>query len=306
MRPRRLKKTVSLMKRLISKTNLRYIGEHLQCDNYQTGDKARLGLYNLQEGECLVRDKLTLPALFFVIKGEVNITGIRYARTVGAGYMFIKPAGSSFYCKAGLPSTLIRMSFDMDFTICNKYSLTELKDYAARQHVEAPYLLPIADPLADELEATETAMGYSLMCRHYQKMKVDILLILLRGFYTKEELAALFRPVVSADIDFKNKILSIGDEAKSVKELINLTGMPPTTFNRKFQNAFGMSAGQWMTENKKEGILKDIVLTNISVAQIAKKYGFTSNYFISFSKDHFGYTPTELRKMYNPDPGGTK
>mgnify|MGYP002309629985 FL=1 len=109
----------------------------------------------------------------------------------------------------------------------------------------------------------------------------------------------MFWPVVTSDVDFKKFVIRIAAKAQSVKELINLSGMPPTSFNRKFQQAFGISAGNWLTEKKKEGILQEIMLGEMSVAQIAEKFAFTPNYLILFCKTHFGHTPMELRKMYS-------
>ena len=94
-------------------------------------------------------------------------------------------------------------------------------------------------------------------------------------------------------------MLSVCNEAKSIKEMVNMLGMPPSTFNRKFQSAFGIPAGQWLTERKKDGILGDVITSGMNIAHIASKYGFTSNYLAKFCKEHFGMTPTELREKFN-------
>lgn len=286
------------LERNLEKVKLQYIEEHLRCDHYCQGDKSSLAIYELDTDECLVREHIMRSAIFFVTKGQISLASMKDDNLIPAGHFYLKPAGSYFYCKAEEPSTIIRMSLDVDITFCNKLHIRDLKNHLTKpfpSHV----ILPILGPLAQELEATRTALASSLMCVHYQEAKVNVLLILLRAFYSKEELAKLFWPVVTSDVDFKKFVIRIAAKAQSVKELINLSGMPPTSFNRKFQQAFGISAGNWLTEKKKEGILQEIMLGEMSVAQIAEKFAFTPNYLVLFCKTHFGHTPMELRKMYS-------
>ena len=112
--------------------------------------------------------------------------------------------------------------------------------------------------------------------------------------------------MLSLDVGFKNKVLSVCNEAKSIKEMVNMLGMPPSTFNRKFQSAFGIPAGQWLTERKKDGILGDVITSGMNIAHIASKYGFTSNYLAKFCKEHFGMTPTEPAREIQPSRGGSR
>lgn len=283
-----------------TETGIKYIEEHINCENYSTGDKAYFGLYELKTGECLIRSKLKRSALFFVVKGGISVTSAKFVETVDMGHMFFVPVGDIFYSRAESDSTLIRMSFDAELTLCNKYSFSQLAAYADKaDHEPRACLLPIAKPLAIELAATEEALRHGLLCIHYQSAKTNIIMNLLRAFYLKEQLAQLFRPMLSLDVGFKNKVLSVCNEAKSIKEMVNMLGMPPSTFNRKFQSAFGIPAGQWLTERKKDGILGDVITSGMNIAHIASKYGFTSNYLAKFCKEHFGMTPTELREKFN-------
>ena len=59
--------------------------------------------------------------------------------------------------------------------------------------------------------------------------------------------------------------------------------------------AFGTSAKQWLIQKKKEKLLRDIIMTNMSIAELADKYRFSVNYLTTFCKEHFGKSPTELR-----------
>lgn len=57
-----------------------------------------------------------------------------------------------------------------------------------------------------------------------------------------------------------------------------------------------MTSGQWLTLKRKENILKDLLMTDLSPKEIAMKYNFTPNYLISFCREHFGNTPIGLRE----------
>ena len=84
-------------------------------------------------------------------------------------------------------------------------------------------------------------------------------------------------------------------QVETAKELMELLHMSPSAFKRKFYEAFGTSAKQWMIQKKKEKLLRDIVMTNLSIIELAEKYKLTANYLTTFCKRHFGKTPKQLR-----------
>ena len=85
----------------------------------------------------------------------------------------------------------------------------------------------------------------------------------------------------------------------NAQQLISLTGLPAATFNRKFKKAFGMTIGQWLNSKRKENILRDLIMTDLSQKEIANKYNITPNYLSNFCKEQFGSTPSSLRKSCN-------
>ena len=82
--------------------------------------------------------------------------------------------------------------------------------------------------------------------------------------------------------------------------------MSPSAFKRKFRETFGISAPPRLNSKKKKNdkmlirkkeqkLIRDILMTNISIAELAEKYKFTANYMTTFCRKHFGKSPTELR-----------
>ncbi len=125
------------LERNLEKAKLQYIEEHLRCDHYCQGDKSSLAIYELDTGECLVREHIMRSAIFFVTKGQISLPSMKDDNLIPAGHFYLKPAGSYFYCKAEEPSTIIRMSLDVDITFCNKLHIRDLKN-----HLTKPFTPP--------------------------------------------------------------------------------------------------------------------------------------------------------------------
>lgn len=280
---------------------LKYVKEHITCENYLTGERAVLGLVELKADETFVREDLRSSTLVFVLRGSINVSTAGYIQQpVEEGYMLLIPAGDCFYGRAITDVTILRSSFSQDMALCNKFSLKKLLNHIPAKGKEKDTLtvLPIRELLFKELEITLEIMKTGLLCIHYQRVKTEIVFLELRALYTKEELARLFAPVLAEDGDFKTLVLREFSNVSDAKELMVSLGMPSTTFKRKFRAAFGMSAGQWIILKKKEKLFRDIVMTEMTIRELAQKYSFTVNYLTAFCRKHFKASPSELRAKY--------
>lgn len=157
-------------------------------------------------------------------------------------------------------------------------------------------ILPIHDLLLKELNLTLQLLQAGMRCLHFQQHKKEIFLTELRAFYLKEDLALLFAPILSTESNFKQNVLLIYPEIETAQQLMERLHMSPTAFKREFQKAFGISARQWLIQKKKEKIIRDILMTNTPIAELAYKYRFTVNYMTTFCRKHYGKSPTELRQ----------
>ncbi len=283
---------------------LLYLEEHIACKNYLTGDRALFETIKLEAGKLFIRESMDRSALVFLLSGKIRISTKNVVnREIEAGKMFLVTAGDSFYGRAITDVILLRCSFTQEIALCNKFALKKLQRYASCEESEDNSdiaLLTIHPLLQQELELTSSVMGKGLMCVHYQRLKQDIIFMELRGLYKKEELARMFAPLLGADDDFKNRVLEIYPRISTIKELMVKLQMSHATFNRNFHNSFNISPKQWLIQKKKEKLFRDIVMTNLPIAEIAEKYGFTVNYVTSFCKEHFGKTPTKLRQEHSP------
>lgn len=278
---------------------LKYMEEHFVCENYISDEQSILEAIEIEADRHLIWEKVERTTLVFVLSGEMDIsTGRAICQRIGERQLFLIPAGDSFYGMAITNCSLIRCLFTRDMALCNRFSIEQLQKYISpsQQWEKCKItLLPIHELLLKELEMTRDIMWTGMSCIHFQRIKKEILFIELRRFYPKEKLAALFAPILSADNDFKDKVLQVYPQIKTAKELIDEMNMSPTVFKRKFRETFGISARQWLIQKKKEKLFRDILMTNMSMAELAEKYKFTTNYITTFCREHFGKSPKELR-----------
>lgn len=282
------------------RNKLKYIHEHVTCKHYAT-EGTQLQVFRLAKGEFLKRDRMEDSVLIFVLEGKIDIsTGIYMNKEVEKGYMFFIPKGEAIY-GCGISDTIMLFcKLKVPVSLCNEYTIKQLTQHIPLIPVHLKEkefaVLPIAEMLFVELDITRQAIENKLMCFHFLHIKREIFLLMLRAFYQKEELAYLFKPALSVDFDFKDRVLDVYASGYNAQEIADLLNLSIATFNRKFKKAFEMTSGQWLTLKRKENILKDLLMTDLSPKEIAMKYNFTPNYLISFCREHFGNTPIGLRE----------
>ena len=287
-------------------SHLRLANEHLICGCQAHKGPSIWNIIELKAGGHYAKEGMELPTLVFLLVGDMTVsTASAVGQAVSGGQMFLVSASDNFYAQATTDAQVLCCSFDRDISQCNRFSFDQLQRFMLPRHAAARggeklTLLPIHNLLLRELEETRIALSSGLSCNHYQRLKKDLLFVLLRSFYNKEQLAALFAPMLSGDDnDFKAKVMQIYPHIKTALELMHELNMSATAFNRKFQKAFGYSARQWLIQKKKEKLFRDIVMTNITITELAYKYNFTVNYMTAFCREHFGKSPTQLRNEWN-------
>jgi len=152
-------------------------------------------------------------------------------------------------------------------------------------HVDS-YLFDIKQKLSHNKEISQ----------HLQdKLQTDLIALLEKCFSTKE----LYQFFVAMDrevLDFYKFIMN-SYRNRGLEEIIIASKLSPSTFNRRFQELFGVSPCQWIIAKRADEINRKLVDTNKSIAEIMKRYNFTDySHFNRFCKMHLGATPTEIRK----------
>lgn len=119
---------------------------------------------------------------------------------------------------------------------------------------------------------------------------------MLRAYHSKEELFALFSPVLRKNDAFRLFVLQNYKAVSGVEDFASLANMSVRSFQRRFKASFGCSLREWLVARKSEQLLQEIRSSEKSLTDIAAEFGFTGmSYFATFCKNNLGKTPTELR-----------
>lgn len=277
-----------------------YQEEHKTCYHYAEKSTATFKVYHLQHDAPPAQARLECSLMVFVIEGE---SLIRY----GAGKPFVVPAGRFFLVEPGtlftghqqVPTLVMTMAFVGAPQLCDIYTLENLvrDTQGASLPVDPHFTLPIRPRLREFLDLVMHCLDDGLSCAHYHELKREEFFLLVRAYYSKEELAALFRPLLGIDHDFRRQVLEAC--AKGCCDIAAMAGqlnMSTATLQRKFKQTFHETAGQWLLNRKAERIVRQLKTTSLSFDQICFENGFSSPaYFSNFCKRVFGKTPTQLR-----------
>lgn len=276
-----------------------YKEEHTTCYNYRLPSLANFNFLRFEKTDIPITLNVDRSVLIFLLSGEAQVTCGNYKnRTYKESEVMLIPRNSCCFVKVKKECVTISCSFVQNIDFCNQFSFHKLLEFVPEDFVYDFTLLPIRERIGEFLTLLKHCLDDKLNCQHFHELMERELFIFLRAYYTKEELAAFFYPLIGKDMDFKDFVLSNYLSIPNIEEFASLANMSLATFKRRFQDAFGQSVHKWIMERKAEWAYKDILLTDKPFPEISQEYGFqSSTYFSEFCKKHFGKSPQELRKM---------
>ncbi len=161
-------------------------------------------------------------------------------------------------------------------------------------------LLKINDQVKSFLSAMDFYLMEGIDCSQFHELKRKELFFLFRAYYSDSELISFFFPVIGQNSDFKLFILNNYLKVANINDFANLACCSLSTFNRKFKENFGVTAYQWLLNQKAKYIYNEIVYNTNSFQEIAFENGFSSQaHFNHFCKSFYGKTPGKIRKDKN-------
>lgn len=107
------------------------------------------------------------------------------------GQMLYIPQSIKAQIESITGSRCILLFWDKHISTCDKLFLSSLS-IKENDTDTNDVILPIKKPLMNVLESVNLYLNARLLCRHMHLLKQQELLLVLRGFYTKKELAAFF------------------------------------------------------------------------------------------------------------------
>ncbi len=280
---------------------LLYVNEHINCSKYASDEDALIRIVQKKSPSENWEGHIPYSLLVYVVSGSIVVSWENHQkRKAVAGEMLFLP-NNSFVSESG-DDCFVTLIFrvDMDLNMCNRFNLENLLKQTdiTKDMYDFP-VLKANDRLSRFFSLLLDCLSDGLRCIHFMLAKRNELLLLLRAYYTKEELALLFYPILSTNLDVKNFVMSNYYKVKDTKELASLANMSMVTFNRHFKKVFGESAARWFEKQKAESILREIEQTNKTFQEISDQYDFSSpSYLVTFCKRHFKKTPKEIRDNF--------
>lgn len=277
---------------------LLYVNEHINCVHYQN-EKPLIRIINYNKGESVNEEPSAFSRLYFLKEGHLTLSVNEFQNVeIHAKEFFLLPPSTAFKVKILEDISCFAINFQVQLNFCENFSMTELYNYYDESFKSEFKVLPITSEMEAYLRLLEIYLMDGINCIHFHEMKKDEMFILLRAYYPKEELAALFHPILNKeDLHFKNFVLEKSLCAKNVQELATMANYSTSGFIKRFSRSFNESPYRWMLQYKADHILHDIYSEDMPLKEIYTKYNFSSmSHFISFCKKQYGKTPGKIRK----------
>ncbi len=273
--------------------------DHQECFRYEGTNSPSIETSAYPKGYNWERT-LLLGEIVIIAEGSVLLSYDHYLNhKVGSGKIMLLPPGCHFRARTEEGVTLFIFRLKDAVRLCENFSVDKLKEVAKDiSYSNQLNTLDVTENISAFLKPLASNIANGLRCSLFFKQKIDELMILLRAYYLKSELAAFFTPVLSNTSEFTNFVLQNYRKAKTVKELADMYSCSLSCFDKKFRRSFGTAPYKWMQERKISLIYHEINVTGKPIKQIAEEQKFTSlPQFNDYCKKHFGYPPGKMRKM---------
>lgn len=271
---------------------------------YSTADDDRpyFTLRRFSAREKMERESVEDNQIVFILSGKIKSVSLRSViREFNAGSALLFP---KFSCVFGIALE------DCEFIICRIPEDAERYDrfskllqyHSFSSDFKYDYnTLTISPVLEKYLQLLKIELSEGMDSPSFQKLKLDEMGLCLKTMYPYDVLAEFFYPLIGNQYpSFRKYVLNNYKSYEDVSSFAESAGMSLSTFSRCFKSAFGTTVYKWLDDRKAENIFRDIVMTDISFAEIAEKYCFSSQtYLVYYSKKHFGLAPSAIRKSFS-------
>lgn len=215
--------------------------------------------------------------ILMVLSGSIHLSTKLYQhKTIKEQTMAFVAKGGRFIFRALEDADIILFAFTTTIIRTDK----EMLDYFCTHAGKRDYTfntLPIGKAIGDLLALIHTQihdrkLRHSGICHVWNTYFFHV----MASYYTKDEITAFMRPILSGGADFESFIENNYLEAEgNVTRLIALSGLSPATFNSKFIALYGMRPKQWLDERLKATIIDMAQEEGATPSHIARELEMT-------------------------------
>jgi len=275
-------------------SELLYLQEHLSCRHYISDYRCGFVHRDIRKEDLVYLEK-EYNHLIFLLEGEMIVSLDEFpSRCFMAGDIFFIPLSAHTKFVVTKDSKLVVFTFDRIKSVCDKFNLHSC--WSVCKYMKYDFLpIKIIPQMKIFLEQAAYYYDQGVKCEHYHEIKMQEMFLILRWFYTKEQIAQLFYPIIGQSIDFRVFVLNNHLKVKTSHELASLSMMGRSSFDTKFKEEFGIPPGQWLLKQKAKHIKAHLATPGVTISDILIKFDFTSaSHFSRFCKQQFGYSPAKM------------
>ncbi|MDO5663799.1 MAG: helix-turn-helix transcriptional regulator [Bacteroidia bacterium] len=282
---------------ILSMGDLLYINEHLQCKNYLSDDKCTFSKYLVKKNIPVNINFFNQYLFVFVLSGKLELTyESGYKIKLESSKMYSIGFDQSVFVNSIENSQIILLTFDRPQVLCDEFNLMNLKEYLPVEDSKVRSLV-INKYMLNFLDTMQMYIGNKMLCRHLQGLKQSEFFFIMRGFYTKEENAMFFYPVIEAKNPFKLLVREKSKNVETVKDLAAACNMTTKTLTRRFKETFNETPKQWLLTRKKQRVKIEVLRTD-NFKEVQEKVGFSSYAHLNdYCVKQFDKTLKELRRL---------
>ncbi|MDR2534142.1 MAG: helix-turn-helix transcriptional regulator [Tannerellaceae bacterium] len=238
-------------------------------------------------------------SLLFIMEGSAEITVGHYEpKAIRKGFLSFVRSGDQLclFAKGSLILVIVRTLTLTELNEAIKLAefFNKKDDLIDTDEVNLSVVMP---SIWHYLKGLYTAIADGIRSKGYFDAKIRELYMLLYNYYSRQELFRIFHPALSNDIAFSDAVKTSWFKYKTIDDLAEAMRFTPSSFYRHFQKTFGCTAQQWITEQKKILIYRDLMDNEANFKELADKYWFSSvTSFYNWCVKTYGSPPGDMRK----------
>ena len=234
--------------------------------------------------------------ILLVRRGAITLSCKLYSyKSIVAGTMTFIPKGSSYTFTVTEASEVLFFAFSTTLIRTDK----EMLEYFCHHAGKRSYTfntLPIRNGMDDlitliDRQLRERRMKNGGIAQVWNSYFFHTMV----AYYSKDEVAAFMRPIISGAVDFEAFVENNYLEADgNVAQLAALSGMSYDAFQDKFVRLYGVTAKQWLDERTREQLISLAKIPNMTPQEMAAAIRCTSQKLNKLCQRYWNIPPGEL------------
>lgn len=233
--------------------------------------------------------------VLFLIKGNMEISLQRFNKKFLCSNNIVFISKASFVKIELEPDTIFLTLIFRHLLNFDDLDLLKSHDkYYDQVKNELP-AISIVPPMIPFLDMLSYYLDNEVMSKSWHKLMSRQFFLLIKDFYSKQDVIKLLYPVSNDEIEFKFFILKNYNNVHSIEELISLSKMSRSAFFTKFKKVFNTTAKQWMLKQNAYRLLKQASKPGMNLKKLLEVCDFDSlSQLNRYVKKTFNCTPKEL------------